>query len=170
MTQVSVALGDISREKVDCLITAINSSGLWFGAIDRVLQDIAGDAFHSHLRKAMPLKDGQTVVVDHNGFRRGGAFANVVFVVDDLQRPLHEIIREGLLAASVAGYKSVAIPTIRMGVMIGVVEKSTEEAIDELAKGVKGFLVESPSTPIKTIRFVVHSDQNLQTQLQKALM
>ena len=167
--QVSVVLGDISKENADCLITAINSSGMWFGAIDRLLKSIAGDAFHSQARKAMPLKDGETIVVRGDGFNRGGGFTSVVFVVDDLQRPLREVVYNGLLAAAVARYESIVIPTIRMGVMIGVVEKSAEEAVEELAKGVKDFLIENPNTTIKNICFVVHSDQNIQVLLQKAL-
>ena len=116
----------------------------------------------------MPLKDGQAIIARNNGQIYDGAFTNVVFVVDDLKRPLHEIIYNGLKAASGAGFKSISLPTIRMGVMLGVVEKSINEAMNEMAKGVQKFLAESPNT-LENITFVVYGDRNIQSLLQKAL-
>ncbi|MDO8482561.1 MAG: hypothetical protein Q7S86_01930 [bacterium] len=55
-----------------------------------------------------------------------------------------------------------------MGVMLGVVEKSVNEAVDEIAKGVKKFLAESPDA-LKNITFVVYNDSKTQSLLQKAL-
>ncbi|MBI2062436.1 MAG: hypothetical protein HYT64_01985 [Candidatus Yanofskybacteria bacterium] len=80
----------------------------------------------------MPLLDGQTVVAFRKGRAHDGAFVNVVFVVDDLKRPLHQVIYDGLRAASDAGFKSVSLPPVRMGVMLGVVEKSVNEAVAEM--------------------------------------
>ena len=117
----------------------------------------------------MPLHDGQTIVALKQGRVHGGAFVNVVFVVDDLQRPLHEIVYNGLKAASDAGFKSVSLPTIRMGVMLGVVEKSTEEAVEEMAKGVTKFIAENVNTSLKNITFVVHNDKMIQSLLETAL-
>ncbi len=168
MNKVSVVSGDISRTKADALITAINSGGMWFGGIDGVINRAAGNLFHSQAQKAMPLADGQTVVARSNGHAHDGAFTNVVFVVDDLQLPLHEIVCNGLKAASDAGFKSVSLPTVRMGVMLGVVEKSANEAVDEMAKGVKKFLAENPDA-LKNITFVVYNDSKTQSLLQKAL-
>ncbi len=168
MSKVSVVSGDISRTKADALITAINSGGMWWGRIDGVINRAAGDLFHSQAQKAMPLADGQTVIARSNGRAHDGAFTNVVFVVDDLQRPLHEIVRNGLKAASDAGFKSVSLPTVRMGFMLGVVEKSVNEAVDEMAKGVKKFLVENPDA-LHSIIFVVYNDPKTQSLLQKAL-
>jgi len=166
---VSVVSGDIAQVKVDVLITAINSGGMWFGGIDGVINRIAGNFFHSQAAKMMPLADGQTVVARSNGHAHGGAFTNVVFIIDDLERPLREIIYSGLKAASDAGFKSVSLPTIRMGVMLGVVEKSAKEAVDEMAKGVKKFLVENPDTSLKSIAFVVYNDNKTQLLLQSIL-
>ena len=135
MTNVFVVPDDISKIKADALITAINSGGLWFGGIDGVIKKVADDLFHSQARKLMSLTDGQTVVARSNGQIHKGAFVNVIFVVDDLKSPLHEIIYNGFKAASDSGFKSVSLPTIRMGVMLGVVEKSVNEAVNEMAKG-----------------------------------
>ena len=166
---VSVVSGDVSRVKADALVTAIHSGGRWFGGIDGVINRAAGNLFHSQAAKAMPLTDGQTVVARSNGHAHDGAFANVVFVIDDLQRPLHEIIHNGLKAASDAGFRSVSLPTIRMGVMLEVVEKSVGEAVKEMAKGVKKFLAADSSTKLESITFVVYNDKKTQSLLQSVL-
>src|SRR3990167_1163934 len=112
-TSISVVSGDIARVKADALITAINSGGAWFGGIDGVISRAAGDLFHAQAGAAMPLTDGQTVVAHSNGRAHKGAFTNVVFVVDDLRRPLREVVQSGLRAAADAGAQSVSLPTIR---------------------------------------------------------
>ncbi len=166
---VSVVSGDIAKVNADALITAINSGGLWFGGIDGVINRVAGNLFHSQAAKAMPLIDGQTVVAYRYGNSHRGAFANVVFVIDDLERPLHEVVYSGLRAASDAGFKSVSLPTIRMGVMLGNVEKGTKEAVREMTDGVTKFLSENANTPLESITFVVHNDKEVQFLLQSAL-
>jgi len=169
MKKVTVVSGDISKVKADALITAINSGGMWFGGIDGVINRVAGDFFHSQAGNRMPLSDGQTVVA-YGTLSNRGAFTNVVFVVDDLERPLHEIVYKGLKAASVAGFATVTLPTVRMGVMLGVVEKSAEQAVQEMAKGVKTFLDDYPTTSIKSITFVVYGEQKTQSLLENAFV
>jgi O-acetyl-ADP-ribose deacetylase (regulator of RNase III) len=170
MSKVSVVSGDITRVKTDALITAINSGGMWFGGIDGVISRAAGNLFHSQAMKAMPLVDGQTIIARSNNHAHDGAFTDVVFVVDDLRRSLAEVVYDGLKAASGAGFKSVSLPTIRMGVMLGVVEKSIEEAVVEMSVGVRSFLKKNLDTPIESIIFVVYNDKKTQSLLQKALL
>ena len=116
----------------------------------------------------MPLDDGQVIVARSNGSAHSGAFKNVVFVVDDLKRPLHKVIYDGLCGARKSGLKTVCIPTIRMGVMLGVVEKNTDEAVSEMAKGVREFLTKHPEA-LENITFVVYNDSLIQALLEKAL-
>lgn len=82
--------------------------------------------------------------------------------------PLHQVIYDGLKAASDAGFKSVSLPTIRMGVMLGVVEKSADEAVAEMVKGVKKFLVLEGHS-LQNITFVVYNDKKVQSLLQDNL-
>jgi hypothetical protein len=161
---VQVIAGDISQVNSDAIITAINSGGMWFGGIDRVIQRVAGDHFHNRASAAMPLEDGMTVVA------RGGnvtnlPFQNVIFVVDDLQQPLGNIVFLGLQAAQAAGFKSVTIPTIRMGVMSGAVEKTKQEAVDRMADGIERFVLQGGQLDIT---FVVYSDKEVQALLSAA--
>ena len=142
---------------------------MWFGGIDGVINRAASSLFHAQAGKAMPLKDGQTVVARSNGHAHDGAFKAVLFVVDDLQRPLREIVYNGLKAASDAGFAKVSLPTIRMGVMLGAVEKSLDEAVIEMATGVRKFLADNSKTPVQSITLVVYNDQRTQSLLNSAL-
>lgn len=169
MTQIQVTSGDIARVSADALITAINSGGMWFGGIDGVINRAAGNLFHAQAGKALPLADGQTLVALNNGHAHDGAFKNVVFVVDDLKRPLRQVVYSGLGAASAVGFRKVSLPTIRMGVMLGVVEKDVGEAVSEMAKGVHKFLLDNPKTSVEEITFVVYNDEYTQSLLDKAL-
>ena len=164
--KISVTSGDISRTPSDALITAINSGGAWFGGIDGVIMRAAGPMFHDQASRAMPLEDGKAVIA--KGGQHDGSFRNVVFVVDDLQRPLREIVLAGLLGAESAGFATVTLPTIRMGVMLGVVEKSLDEALSEMAAGVKAFLTKQPKA-VQSITFVVYNDPPTELLLRTAL-
>lgn len=166
--EVSVKSGDIARENADALITAINSGGMWFGGIDGVIQRNAGNLFHAQAGSAMPLKHGQTVVAKGNDTAKT-AFKNVVFVVDDLEGPLRDIVFNGLVTADAQGFKSVSIPTIRMGVMLGAVEKSLDEAISEIGEGVRRFLARNASPSLKQITFVVYNDVQTEEALKSKL-
>ena len=151
---VSVVGGHIACQPVDAIITAINSAGMWFGGIDGVIQRSDGGHFHAQAVDAMPLKDGQTVVARGNN---DTIIKNVVFVVDDMKQPLRTVVLAGLLAANNAGFRSVAIPTMRMGAAQGIVEKTSEEVMEQLCKGVIDFIFTSPKKTGRII-FVVYDD------------
>ena len=156
--EVGVVAGDIASVPSDAIITAINSGGMWAGGIDRVIMRFsgAGGQYHEQAAAKMPLKDGDTVVADKKA-PHNGKYDKVVFVVDDLKRPLREIVQRGLIAADDAGLKTVTVPAIRMGVMLGVVEKSPKDAVMEIALGIKTF-VENHIKNIERITFVIFQE------------
>lgn len=150
--KVQVIQGDIASVEADALITAINSGGMWFGGIDGVIQRNAGKLFHQQAFQALPLNHGDTIVATSNGSKINAKFKNVVFVIDDLQGPLREIVANGLKSASKAGFRHVTLPTIRMGVMLGQVEKNVQEAVKEMVEGVNCFRSENPDSQLETVR------------------
>jgi len=169
-TGVYVSEGDVTRTPADAIITAINSGGMWFGGIDGAISSVAGNHYHSQAGKSMPLSDLQTVIARGNRNDHRGEFDNVVFVVDDLQSPLDNVVYKGLEAASNEGYQNVLLPTIRMGVMLGQVEKTTEEAIDRMSNGVREFLGKYGSqTKLEDLRFVVYNDSQTANMLRDGL-
>ena len=161
---VQVIAGDIAKIPSDTMITAINSSGMWFGGIDRVIQKVAGRHFHDQADASMPLFDGQTILAYGNGTSQ---FQNVIFVVDDLQQPLGNIVFNGLLAASNAGFASVTLPAIRTGVMLGRFERTKQAAVFAIGEGVRRFIQSGGDLDIT---FVVYSDRETQDLLSSTLL
>jgi len=98
-TKTYVTEGDITQIPADVLMTAINSGGMWFGGIDGAIQRVAGNMYHNQASQASPLRDLQTIVARGTGKHRG-KFRDVVFVVDDLESPLNDVIYTRLEAAS----------------------------------------------------------------------
>jgi len=169
--------GDITRVESDAIITAINSSGLWFGGIDGAIRSVAGDMYHGQVAQMLvqgELSDLKVVVAtgDHSSHR--GKFDNVVFVIDDLQSPLRQVITKGLEAADDAGFKKVAIPAIRTGVMIGVVEKNLRDVVHEYAAGIRDYVInktinDKQDPIIQEIRFVTYNNPELEEILRRII-
>ncbi len=68
----------------------------------------------------------------------GGDFRSVVFVVDDLEGPLCDILSAALDAADDAGLTSVTVPAMRMGVMMDLGGPPGEK-IAHMAKAARDF-------------------------------
>ena len=165
---ISVVGGDITQIPADALMTAINSGGLWFGGIDRAIQKVAGNMYHSQVERAQPLRDLQTVVAKGTGPHRG-KFKDVVFVIDDLESSLDRVIYFGLQTANRENYKYLLIPTIRMGVMAGVKE-TPEEAVIKMAGGLNEFVKRySGGTNLENIKFVVYNNPSLVKDMSSVL-
>jgi|GEM_PF-938692 len=169
-TGIYVSQGDITKMPANAIVTAINSEGMWFGGIDGAIQRVAGNHYHAQAGARMPLSDLQTIVAKGNRKDHQGEFDNVVFVVDDLRSSLDKVVYTGLEVASKEGYQSVLLPTIRMGVMLGAVEKTPEEAVDRMGNGVREFLHKyGSSTKIGDLRFVVYNDPKITNMLREGL-
>jgi len=161
--------GDITQIPADALMTAINSGGLWFRGIDGAIQRVAGNMYHNQASQASPLRDLQTVVARGTGKHRG-KFRDVVFVIDDLESSLNDVVYAGLEAASNEGYRHILVPTIRMGVMAGAREKTPQEAIMKMAHGVSGFLDKyAERTKLENIQFVVYNNPILAKDMSAVL-
>jgi O-acetyl-ADP-ribose deacetylase (regulator of RNase III) len=170
--KIKVESGDITTKKGDSLITAINSSGMWFGGIDGAIRRSKGNYFHQALAEKSNvngLPDGKPFFIHGTSERPAlphKSFENVIFVIDDLKKKLHEIILSGLQKAEDMEQETVLLPTVRMGVMLGVVEKSEDEALDEMKKGVELFEKTNPFH-VKEVTFVVYGNPELQKKLEE---
>lgn len=164
MTRISVIEGDITAVTADALLTVINSGGMWFGGIDSAIQRVAGGMFHAEVAEQRPLHDGEAFYIQPT-LLHGGNFMDVIFVIDDLQQPLSNIVRAGLELAVDNGLKSITIPTIRTGVMSGVVE-THEEALTSLASEVGHF---ADSETLQEITIVVYNNPADVEFLKRAL-
>lgn len=164
--KIQVISGNLSAIWADALIAVINSDRNWFGAIDEVIKSVAGRLFHDQVTKET-LIDGQAHFTRGN-MNNSGSFKNVIFVIDDLGKRLHEIILAGLKEAEKQGLDTVTIPTIRMGIAIGLVEKSEDEVLEEMARAIRLFESSRPSS-VKTITFVVYQNPKIEAKLKRLL-
>lgn len=121
--KIDVLQGDITQFKTDALLTAINSEGMWFGGVDGAIMRIAGDHYHQQARSKMPLKNLQIIIAQGSHEDHRGNFNDVIFVVDDLTSPVKEVVFSALYATIGSDYETISMPSIRMGVIRGVVEK-----------------------------------------------
>lgn len=165
--------GDITKIDSDAIITAINSGRLWFGGIDGAIQRVAGNIYHNQAMNE-ELINLKVIVArgDHNNHK--GKFDNVVFVVDDLKSELRGVIARGLEEADAAGFKKVTIPAIRTGVMLGAVEKSLEQVVDEYMKGIKRYVgrkrAKGQVPGIQTIAFVTYNNPELEDIMHRVIL
>lgn len=164
---IKVLEGDIAQVESDAIITAINSFREWNGGIDKAIRRVAGMHFHDQITATMVLRQNDTMLATGEPHR--GKFRHVVFVVDDLQDHLSEVVLSGLLTAASIGFTSVTLPTIRMGLMIGKVEKSVEDAINQMCFAVEKFVRENPDTTLTSITFVVYDDPAVADLLRSEL-
>ena len=150
-----VSGGDIRTEEADALITAINSTAVWNGQIDGAIRSVAGNLYHQQASAALPLFNGETEVARGSRALHRGSFDHVVFVIDDLEWPLRKIIYAGLAAADRVGVRTVTIPGIRLGTMIGVYEDSFEEVYQETEIGIVTYLKRNPGTNLRHVKYVL---------------
>ncbi len=161
-------------EDADALITAINSGGMWFGGVDGAIMRVAGSQYHKQAA-TMKLNDLDTVIARGNRNSHSGHFDNVVFVIDDLKSDLHQVIFRGLDSADEAGFKVVTIPAMRTGVMLGVVEGSLKEVVNEMVKGIKKYVLHSMTSKqrnprIEEIKFVIYNNPMLEDMIKRTLV
>lgn len=162
---LDVVSGDITTRRADAIITAINSGGMWFGGVDNAIQRVSGSLFHAQAAN-QELHDGD-VVVATGGPAGEGQFANVVFIIDDLVQPLADLVYTALMEADKAGVKTVNLPTLRTGVMAGVVEPTVGLALEALAQGILRFTPRA--TSITDITIVVYGDPDSELTLKGLL-
>jgi O-acetyl-ADP-ribose deacetylase (regulator of RNase III) len=158
--------GDITHEPADALITATNSRGMYLGRVDKAINSVAGNLFHNQVDRAMPLSEGQTILA--RGMGHGGSFHSVLFVVDNLVRPLNRVALTALRAAESAGIHRLTLPMMRTGAQLGRVEPTAEIAVHRLAQAVKAFAASNPRS-VSSIRFVIFDDGRRASLLRQKL-
>jgi O-acetyl-ADP-ribose deacetylase (regulator of RNase III) len=167
--KLHVMSGDITQVEVDAIVTLINPDGMWWGGVDSAIYRVAGQKYHDIVRIEMnhgALQDGQ-VVNAYGNRNHYGKFADVIFVVDALQKPLHQLVYGALESAEQHGYTSIAFPLMRTGVMLGAVEKDVKAVVREMRKAFDLFQANYDSN--MDIYVVVYDDSEAVRQLQENL-
>ena len=140
---------------------------MWFGGVDRAIERVAGEIYHSQAAARMPLKNLDVIVARGDRRKHQGKFNDVVFVVDDLESPVSQVVYRGLESAHEQKYGTIALPAVRMGVMAGVKEKTPKETVNGIGEGISLFLERyGRDTDIKDLIFVVYRDMQAVGYLQ----
>lgn len=160
---VEVLKGDISEVPANAVMTTVQEKHLCHGGVNAVVGK-ANPCFFAQLQKSPELEDGEALLARGDG---KGAIENVLFVKDRGEKPLADIVYEGLKAADAAGLKTLAVPALRTGSAFGAVERSYQEVAAEIRKGVLRFLA-GARTSLERISFVVRGDEKLASRLQSA--
>jgi O-acetyl-ADP-ribose deacetylase (regulator of RNase III) len=162
---INILQGDITKIPTQAIATLINSGKMWFGGADGAIMRVAGNAYHDVPNRRV-LKDGDVIVAKFQRMHQG-KFNDVIFVVDDLKRPLGELVEVALDAAYNGGYTSISFPAMRTGVMAGAYEPTARDAAMQMVAGMKRS-IERHQQPI-TVNIVVYSDVVVMELLESAL-
>jgi O-acetyl-ADP-ribose deacetylase (regulator of RNase III) len=160
---ISLVKGDIARVKAQALFAPINSGGMWFGAIDGVIQRNAGGQFHNQVR--LPKKHGDVIVARKQTAHRGD-FEDVIFIIDDLEGPVSDLVYNILKAASDAGYTNGSLPAFRTGVMKGAYEPTVKDAVAGTFEGIQRFYEENPDSNFSNLIFVIYDSPEVLSLLK----
>ena len=137
--RISYVQDDICKVPASTLITLINSQGHWNGGVDNAIYQSSDFMFHSQvtdLTRGAKLVDNTSIIARETGPHKG-EMRSVIFVVDDLKLKLSALVKTGLDRADREFMSTVIIPVFRTGKMLGMVEESIEEVIQEIIRGIE---------------------------------
>ena len=158
--------GDITQtSQVNAIVALANSNRTFFTDIDKAIQRKCDNYYHSRLMIQMSKTnrqpyDGQVFIVKGrtaNNF----SFKDIIFIIDDLTLPMRTLVFNALCAAQEAGYEKIAMPPMRTGDMLGIVEKTVLDVVLAMKQGLLYFKQKYPDS-VLTVNIIVHSDTGLE--------
>ena len=162
--------GDIARIQADAVVSFISSPGTCSSVADRAIRRVSGWQYYEtldNIRGSVKLFDGQVEIVKRRVTHTGG-FRDVVFVVDNIKRPLGKIVQITLEAVQAAGYSKVSLPAMRTGIMSGIFEKDNQEVVSEIISGIVSYSIKNPESKLE-IFIVVYEDETYFKMIESAL-
>jgi len=162
-TSVDLARGDITRETVDAIVNAANSSLLGGGGVDGAIHRAGGPTILEECRKIRdtrgPLSAGEAVITGAGRLpcRRVIHTVGPVFKDGRSGEPetLARCYRNSLVLAAEHGLKSLAFPSISTGAYGYPVAEAAGVALGT----VRDVLQEG--SPLELVRFVLFSESDL---------
>ena len=159
MTTITLAHGDITRESVDAIVNAANSSLLGGGGVDGAIHRRGGPAILEECRKLRASRYGK-------GLRTGQAVATTAGDLDarwvihtvgpvwsageDRSGLLASCYRESLRIADVLGARTVAFPAVSTGIYGWPIDDGARIAVET---------VRAADTSVEEVRFVLFDER-----------
>src|SRR6266702_242168 len=150
MPRIELVLGDITRQQVDAVVNAANSSLLGGGGVDGAIHEAAGPALHAACRAlrageyAHGLPAGQAVATTGGNLAAEWVIHTVGPVFEpgeDRSDVLASCFRESLRLADELGATSVAFPAVSAGVY--------RWPIDDVARIAVGTVLATPTQVVE---------------------
>ncbi|MYS88815.1 MULTISPECIES: O-acetyl-ADP-ribose deacetylase [Streptomyces] len=159
MTTIELVQGDITRESVDAVVNAANSSLLGGGGVDGAIHRRGGPAILEECRKLRAsrygkgLPTGQAVATTAGDLDARWVIHTVgpVFsTTEDRSALLASCYRESLRVADELGARTVAFPAISTGIYGWPVDDGARIAVET---------VRAADTAVEEVRFVLFDEQ-----------
>ena len=166
MTRLEAVRGDITRQDVDAIVDAANSSLLGGGGVDGAIHRAAGPELLAACRRirADQLPDGLPAgeAVATPGFRLPArhvihTVGPVWSATDDRSAVLASAYRRSIEVAAGLGIRTVAFPAVSAGVYGWPVDDAARVAV----AAVRGALAEGRGRGLELVRFVLFSGEVL---------
>ncbi|HEY2793975.1 MAG TPA: O-acetyl-ADP-ribose deacetylase [Micromonosporaceae bacterium] len=154
MVSIEVALGDITREQVDAIVNAANSSLQGGGGVDGAIHRAAGPELAIAGRQLAPCRPGNAVATP--AFNLNPPIRYVIHTVgpvwrggrDDEPATLASCYRRSLEIAGELGVRSIAFPAISTGIY---------GFPADLAAGIATAMIREAGTSLDLIRLMAFS-------------
>ena len=159
MTAIELVQGDITRESVDAIVNAANSSLLGGGGVDGAIHRRGGPAIledcrrlrAAHLGKGLPTGRAVATTAGDLDARWVVHTVGPVFcATEDRSDLLASCYRESLRVAGELGARTVAFPTISTGVYGWPMEDGARIAVET---------VRAADTTVEEVRFVLFDER-----------
>lgn len=160
--QINFIKGDITRQKVDAIVNAANSSLMGGGGVDGAIHQAGGPQIlgecHKIIEKIGRLETGKAVITT------GGNLPAkyVIHTVGPIYREGKDQVKEladcylnSLKLAEEKKLQSIAFPSISTGVYRYPLGKAAPIAVG----AVKDFFKENPNSSIKEVHFILFNDE-----------
>jgi O-acetyl-ADP-ribose deacetylase len=153
---IELVMGDITRQKVDAIVNAANTSLLGGGGVDGAIHRVAGSELLAACREIGGCPTGQARITP--GFRLPARF--VIHTVGPVWRGgdggeddlLASCYRSSMQLAHRNGVRSIAYPSISTGVYGFPVSRAAHIAVRELHDAIRHY------PEIQTVRVVAFGD------------
>ena len=166
INKVQILKGDITKQKVDAIVNAANTTLLGGGGVDGAIHRAAGKELLEECKTLGGCKTGEAKIT--NGYKLSAK--NVIHTVGPVwnrgknneDELLARCYRNSLKLAVENGIKSIAFPAISTGVYRFPLERATKIAIDEVTK----FL--NDNDEIEKVIFVAFDDSTYNCYEEKS--
>jgi len=163
-SRLELTRGDITRERVDAIVNAANSSLAGGGGVDGAIHRAGGPAILDECRRIVeargPLPAGEAVITTGGGLPA----RRVIHTVGPRWRggdhgeaaTLASCYRNSLALAAAEGLASLAFPSISTGAYGYPIREASVVAVGAVADALRA------GSPLRRVRFVLFSDADLE--------